>query len=143
MADCPKLLAGSAHADADRLTFPCTQLAFWLLAATHGHAKSYSVFLGRGDVYTATPLYDVISVWPYIAHAPGQFRCRSAALAMAVRSKNAHYSLHTIQARHWAAMAAKNGGRPSGKPCVNSSAGSKRCSMPRKRNCRMLYLPRR
>jgi serine/threonine-protein kinase HipA len=94
----------------DRLTFLCTQLAFWLLAATDGHAKNYSVFLGRGDVYTVTPLYDVISLWPYIGDAPGQFRWRKAALAVAVRSNSAHYSLHTIQARHWASMAAKNGG---------------------------------
>lgn len=88
MADCLRLLAGSADVDADRLTFLLTQFAFWLLAATDGHAKNYSVFLGRGDAYTMTPLNDVLSVWPYIGDAPNRFRWRSAGLAMAVRSKN-------------------------------------------------------
>lgn len=107
-----KLLAGSAEAERDRLTFLLTQFAFWLLAATDGHAKNFSVFLARGDAYTMTPLYDVLSVWPYLGDAPNRFRWRSVGLAMAVRSKSAHYALHTIQARHWAALAAKNGGAP-------------------------------
>jgi serine/threonine-protein kinase HipA len=29
---------------------------------------------------------------------------------MAVRSKNAHYLFHTIQARHWQQLASKHGG---------------------------------
>lgn len=29
---------------------------------------------------------------------------------MAIRSKNAHYDFHTIQARHWHQLATKNGG---------------------------------
>lgn len=86
------------------------QFAFWLLAATDGHAKNYSVFLGRGDVYTMTPLYDVLSVWPYIGEAPNQFKCKRAGLAMAVRSRNAHYALQSIEPRHWQALAMKNGG---------------------------------
>jgi serine/threonine-protein kinase HipA len=90
--------------------FQLAQLAFWLLAATDGHAKNYSIFLQRGDAYTMTPLYDVISVWPYIGDAPNQFRWRTAGLAMALRGKNAHYTLHTIQARHWHGLAMKNGG---------------------------------
>lgn len=112
MAACLRLLAGSADAQADRSTFLLAQLAFWLMAATDGHAKNHSIFLGRGDVYRMTPLYDVISVWPYIGDAPSQFRWRTAGLAMAVRSKNAHYALQTIEARHWAALARKNGGEP-------------------------------
>lgn len=110
MAACLKLLAGSADADADRLTFLLAQLAFWLLAATDGHAKNYSVFLARGDVYAMTPLYDVLSVWPYVGDAPNRFKWKSAGLAMAVRSTNAHYALHAIQTRHWHALAMKNGG---------------------------------
>ncbi len=112
MAACLRLLAGSADAEADRTTFLLAQLAFWLMAATDGHAKNHSVFLGRGDVYRMTPLYDVISVWPYIGDGPHHFRWRAAGLAMAVRSKNAHYALQTIQTRHWAALAMKNGGEP-------------------------------
>lgn len=112
MAECLTLLAGSAEADTDRLAFLLTQFAFWLLAATDGHAKNYSLFLGRGDAYTMTPLYDVLSVWPCIGDAPKQFRWKSAGLAMAVRSKSAHHALHSIQARHWEALAMKTGGAP-------------------------------
>ena len=112
MADCLKLLAASTDAEADRLTFVLTQFAFWLLAATNGRAKNYSLFLGRGDAYTMTPLYDVLSVWPYIGDAPNQIRWKSVGLAMAVRSKNVHHALHSIQARHWATLAMKNGGAP-------------------------------
>jgi len=110
MAACLKLLAGSADAAVDRLAFQLAQLAFWLLAATDGHAKNYSIFLQRGDAYAMTPLYDVISVWPYIGDAPSQFRWRTAGLAMALRGRNAHYTLHTIQPRHWHGLAMKHGG---------------------------------
>ena len=74
--------------------------------------ENYSIFLRQGDTYAMTPLYDVISVWPYIGDAANQFRWRTAGLAMAWRAKNAHYALHTIQARHWHALAMKNGGPP-------------------------------
>lgn len=110
MAACLALLAGSADAAGDRTTFLLAQFAFWLLGATDGHAKNWSLFLGKDDVYRMTPLYDVLSVWPYLGEGPGRFRARSAGLAMAVRSKNAHYALQAIQPRHWEALALKNGG---------------------------------
>lgn len=112
MEACLKLLSGSADAQVDRLTFQLAQLAYWLMAATDGHAKNYSIFLQPGDAYVMTPLYDVISIWPYVGDAPNQFKWRKVGLAMALRAKNAHYTLHTIQARHWHALAMKNGGPP-------------------------------
>ena len=110
MAACLQLLAGSADAEVDRLAFQLTQLAFWLMAATDGHAKNYSLFLQQRDAFAMTPLYDVISVWPYIGDDADQFRWRTAGLALALRAKNAHYALHSIQARHWHALATRNGG---------------------------------
>lgn len=111
MEACLKLLAGSADAEADRLAFQLAQLAFWLMAATDGHAKNYSIFIAPGDAYTMTPLYDVISVWPYIGEKADQLRWRSTGLAMALRAtKNAHYVLQSIQARHWHALAMRHGG---------------------------------
>jgi serine/threonine-protein kinase HipA len=112
MAACLQLLAGSADADIDRLAFQLSQLAFWLMAAIDGHAKNFSLFLQQGGAYTMTPLYDVISAWPYIGEGAHQFRWRSAGLAMALRARNVHYALHTLQARHWHALAMKNGGPP-------------------------------
>jgi serine/threonine-protein kinase HipA len=110
IAACLQLLAGSAQSDRDRLTFQLAQLCFWLLAAPDGHAKNYSIFLRQGDAYAMTPLYDVLSVWPYLGEAPHQLRWRKAGMAMALRSKSAHYVFNTLQTRHWHALAMKNGG---------------------------------
>ena len=110
MDKCLQLLAGGVDAESDKAYFLLTQLAFWLMAATDGHAKNYSIFLLGGDAYAMTPLYDVLSMWPYIGMGPNQFNWRKAGLAMAVRSKNAHYTFQTILTRHWHALAMKHGG---------------------------------
>jgi serine/threonine-protein kinase HipA len=110
MARCLQLLAGSDDAQQDALAFQLTQLTFWLLGATDGHAKNYSIFLQPGDRYVMTPLYDILSVWPYAGDGPDQFNPRQIGLAMALRSRNAHYRMDTIQARHWHGLAMKHGG---------------------------------
>lgn len=104
-----QLLQGSADRE-DTTLFLLTQIAFMLMAATDGHAKNFSVHLDRGDAYRMTPLYDVLSMWPHFGDGANQFRLRKAGLAMAVRSKNAHYLFHTIQACHWQQLAAMHGG---------------------------------
>lgn len=109
MRRCLQLLQGSRSAD-DGARFLLAQLAFFLLAATDGHAKNFSTHLLRGDAYEMTPLYDIISMWPYFGDGANQFQPRRAGLAMAVRSRNAHHVFHTIQARHWQGLAMKNGG---------------------------------
>lgn len=105
-----QLLSGSADATTDRPVFLLTQLVFWLMAAPDGHAKNFSIFLRQGNAYDMTPLYDVLSVWPYVGRGRGQIHLRDVRLAMAIHSKNTHYHLHTIQARHWHDLAMKNGG---------------------------------
>lgn len=109
LADCLRLMQGS-HDPHDTTFFAVTQLAFWLMAATDGHAKNYSIFLQPGDTYIATPLYDVLSIFPYVGDGANQFRWRKTELAFALRSKNVHYTLHTIQARHWHGLAMSYGG---------------------------------
>jgi serine/threonine-protein kinase HipA len=109
MAECMRLLAGSADGT-DRQTFALTQLAFWLMGATDGHAKNHSIFLQRGDSYISTPLYDVLSIFPYVGDGANQFRWRKVGPAMALRSKNVHWHFHDIQARHWHGLAMKCGG---------------------------------
>jgi len=109
MQKCLQLLQGSADRN-DTTLFLLTQLAFALMAATDGHAKNFSIHLDRGDAYRMTPLYDVLSMWPYFGTGAHQFTQRKAGLAMAVRSRNAHHLLHTIQARHWRQLAARHGG---------------------------------
>ena len=102
-------LETSRQADADKLMFVKAQLAFWLMAATDGHAKNFSLFLERGGGYRLTPLYDVLSAWPIIGNGPNQVSPRRAKLAMALRGKNAHYHLHEIHTRHWHTLAQQSG----------------------------------
>ena len=109
ISDILKVLAHGQSAKADSLTFLCAQLAFWLLAATDGHAKNFSIFLLPGDAYRLTPLYDVLSAWPVIGHGAGQLPWQRARLAMAVHSKNTHYKLSEIQPRHLHQLARKSG----------------------------------
>jgi serine/threonine-protein kinase HipA len=109
MAQCLQVLQGSQVAAADIRHFLCAQLAFWLLAATDGHAKNFSIFLLPGGGYRMTPLYDVISAWPVIGRGPNLVALQEAKLAMAVRSKNVHYELDRIQTRHWHGLAQRSG----------------------------------
>ncbi|MFN0314922.1 MAG: type II toxin-antitoxin system HipA family toxin [Burkholderiales bacterium] len=108
-----KLLSGSASPNADREQFLLAQLAFWLLAATDGHAKNFSVFLNAGDSYRLTPLYDVLSAWPIIGQGASSLAPQKARLAMGLRAKNMHYRLKEIRARHFRELA-----RHSGVPTV-------------------------
>ncbi|MDP3825634.1 MAG: HipA domain-containing protein, partial [Polaromonas sp.] len=103
------LLAGGNNPREDSLRFVLAQLAFWLMAATDGHAKNFSIFLERGGGYRMTPLYDVLSIWPIIGNGPNQINPRRAKLAMALRSKNTHYHLHEIHTRHWQTLAQQSG----------------------------------
>jgi serine/threonine-protein kinase HipA len=109
-AECLRLLRGSRQAARDASIFQQAQLAFWLLAATDGHAKNYSISLHAGDAYAMTPLYDVLSMWPYIGDGPNQWRRQRARLAMAMRSKNVHWELERIRTRHWHRWAMNHGG---------------------------------
>lgn len=111
MADALTLLAGSDYALADQSNFLLAQLAFWLLAATDGHAKNFSLGHRAGGAYNMTPLYDVLSAWPVIGHGRNQLPFEKAKLAMAVRGKRAHYRLNEIQPRHWQALAHNAGMR--------------------------------
>lgn len=109
MAQCLQVLRSSRTAAADIRHFLCAHLAFWLLAATDGHAKNFSIFLLPGGGYRMTPLYDVVSVWPVVGNGPNQVAWQEARLAMAVRSKNVHYELARIQTRHWHGLAQRSG----------------------------------
>lgn len=103
------LLAGSEDAINDQSDFVLAQLAFWLLAATDGHGKNFSLTQLAGGAFRMTPLYDVISAWPIIGHGKSQLAIEKAKLAMAVRGKNAHYRIDEITARQWRALAEETG----------------------------------
>ena len=109
MGDCLDILASSGRPSQDRLDFVLAQLAFWLLAATDGHAKNFSIFHLRGGSFEMTPLYDVISAWPIIGKGPKLIAEQDARLAMSVRSKNAHSRIREIRSRHWKTLATRTG----------------------------------
>ena len=96
--DIMNLLTLSKQSIDDRETFFKAQVAFWLLAAIDGHAKNFSVFL-QADGFQLTPLYDVMSAYPYFGK--GNIQKQKIKMAMKVHSKNTHYRWHNIQTRHW------------------------------------------
>jgi serine/threonine-protein kinase HipA len=103
-----EILARSEHPAWDRLTFALAQLAFWLLAAIDGHAKNFSIHHGPGG-FSLTPLYDVLSAWPFIGHGPRKLPLQDVKLAMAMRGCRPHYLLREIQPRHFERFAASLG----------------------------------
>lgn len=118
MRDILRVLDASAVAASDKTDFVRAQILFWMLAATDGHAKNFSLFHERGGTYRMTPLYDVLSAWPIIGRGSKQLSWRKATLAMAVRSKNAHWKLSEIKPRHWDAVA-RAAGLGSAAPLIN------------------------
>lgn len=101
-------LRGSEDALTDRTHFLAAQLLFWLLAAPDGHAKNFSLFLEPHGRFRLTPLYDILSAWPVIGKGARKIPWQKIKMAMALRAKNAHYRMTTIQRRHWNAVAKTN-----------------------------------
>ena len=104
MADMLDLLKGSDEPEADRRIFVKAQIAFWLLGATDGHAKNFSIVLRPGGRFTLTPLYDVLSAQP--ALDAGQLRRNEFRFALSV-GDNRHYVMAGILPRHFAQTAAR------------------------------------
>ena len=101
-----KLLAGSDDPLTDRSNFLKAIVVFWLLAATDGHGKNFSVFLEPGGGFRMTPLYDVISAQP--SFDAGQMQRRTLKLAMAV-GDNRRHAIEGITTRHFVQSAEKAG----------------------------------
>ena len=98
------ILRGSENAAADREDFFRTQLLFWIMGATDGHAKNFSLTLLPGGRYRRTPLYDILSTWPIQGRGANRMDPRKARLAMVVESGNRHYLIHDIHRWHWIGM---------------------------------------
>jgi serine/threonine-protein kinase HipA len=95
------VLHGSDWAEQDRENFFKTQIIFWVLAATDGHGKNFSIVQLPGGHYRATPIYDVLSAHPVIGTGRNQIAPQKTKLAMAVRGSTNHYLLEKIRRRHW------------------------------------------
>lgn len=81
-----------------------SQVLFWMLAATDGHAKNFSVRLRPGGAYHLTPFYDVLSAWPLIGKSGSQIALQKVKLAMSVKGKNRHYDLAYIRREHFVGL---------------------------------------
>lgn len=91
------LLSGSDDPITDQLSFLRAQVLFWLLGATDGHAKNFSIRLGFGGGFRMTPLYDVLSAQK--AFDNHQIKHSQYKLAMSLgRSRN--YRIDQIAVRH-------------------------------------------
>ena len=108
--DILELLRASDEPEADQRLFLKAQIVFWLLGATDGHAKNFSVFLLPGGRFRLTPLYDVMSAQPNVDR--GQIRHNRMKLAMALGDKR-HYVVGSIMPRHFFQTAASASVAPS------------------------------
>lgn len=93
-----ELLRGSDSPAEDQATVLKAQILFWLIGATDGHAKNFSLFLGPGGSYRLAPLYDVLTAQPSLEAR--QIERKQMRLAMAVGTRR-HDKISEIQHRHF------------------------------------------
>ena len=98
MKDIFGLLRGADDPQADAAAFFKSQILFWLIGATDGHAKNFSIFLKPGGRYSLTPFYDVLSAQPAVD--AGQIAQNRFRLAMSAGT-NRHYRLNEVTGRHF------------------------------------------
>lgn len=119
LAEIAEVLAGSIRPEEDLATLLKAQLLFWMLAATDGHAKNFSLRLLPRGRYQLTPLYDVVSIWPVEGKGANQYSWHKATLAMSVKGSNKkHYQLKEVQRRHFNALAARHFKRDSAEDLI-------------------------
>lgn len=104
--DILELLKGSDAPAEDLATFLRTHIVFWLIGATDGHAKNFSLFLSPGGRFRLTPSYDVISAQPSLDAR--QIQPKAFKLAMSL-GKNRHYAVNTILPIHFIQTAELSG----------------------------------
>ena len=83
---------------ADQARLLKSQILFWLIGATDGHAKNYSLFLRPGGRFQLAPFYDVLSAQP--AFDAKRIPHHKYKLAMSMGA-NRHYKILDIHGRHF------------------------------------------
>jgi len=101
-----KLLKGSDEPLADQISFFKSQILFWLIGATDGHAKNFSLFLNPGGSYRLTPFYDILTAQPSVDLR--HFEIKLMKLAMSVGTSH-HYKIAEIQGRHFVQTGERSG----------------------------------
>lgn len=106
MVEVLNLLQGSDTPIKDQNDFLKAQLVFWLMGATDGHAKNFSVFLGPNGSFRMTPLYDILTAQG--AEDARQIERKQMKMAMSV-GKNRHFRFDQIHGRHFIQTAIRAG----------------------------------
>lgn len=106
MVDILRFLGGGDVPVEDQKIFLKAQVFYWLIGATDGHAKNFSVFLGSGGRFKLTPLYDVLTAQPSLD--AGQIGRQQMKLAMSV-GNDRQYSIAYIEGRHFIQTAERAG----------------------------------
>jgi serine/threonine-protein kinase HipA len=101
LVEIARVLQASEARDDDLATLMQTELLFWMLAATDGHAKNLSIRILAQGRFHLTPLYDVLSAWPVTGTRKNQQHPSRLKLAMALRGKRKHYRIAEIRRRHF------------------------------------------
>jgi serine/threonine-protein kinase HipA len=102
ITDISRILQGSENREKDLDTLLRAQLLFWMLAATDGHAKNFSIRLLPQGRYRLTPLYDVLSAWPIAGSRHNQVHPKKIKLAMSLRgTKTKHYRIADMNRRRF------------------------------------------
>jgi len=109
LVDMARILRGSQESQRDMEAVFRAQLLFWMLAATDGHAKNFSIRILQGGGFRLTPLYDVLSAWPIIGKKANELPLEKVRLAMALPGQRPHYLLKSIQRRHFDMLAKRMG----------------------------------
>lgn len=101
-------LLGSSEALKDRYDFMKFIVFQWLIGATDGHAKNFSIFLQPGGSYRLTPFYDIISAFPVLGGAG--LHISDLKLSMSLKAtKGRKTEIQTIYLRHFLATAKEVG----------------------------------
>ena len=109
LVEITRILRRSAESQQDLKTVFRAQLLFWMLAATDGHAKNFSIRILQGGSFQLTPLYDVLSAWPIIGRRANEIPIEKVKLAMALPGERPRYLLKSIQRRHFEMLAKRFG----------------------------------
>lgn len=91
------VLQASDEPVTDRVDFFKANILFWLMGATDGHAKNFSVALLPGGRFRMTPFYDVLTVQPTVDAF--QLNRKDFRLAMRMGKSN-HYKVGDVIGRH-------------------------------------------
>lgn len=106
IVDILKLLKAADAPAEDQQLFLKSQIIFWLIGATDGHAKNTSIFLGPEGRFQLTPFYDVLSAQPSLDSR--QIERKQMKLAMSVGDSR-HYRVDEISGRHFIQTAMRAG----------------------------------